>query len=230
MKAEQRKQAIANELVWLAAGVQHRLRGRLQETIDQEYGIERQARLGQPGRSAHVDEHADDIALFTDIDALPVADEIRTDIGGQHRNDRYIGLRSELTGEPDRRVAGSADARKHERLAAGRPRQRAAIAHDTNTAGRAPRPATADARVRHIEPQAGFENTQAPGHAHPPVWVGYCDRSALTLQECASAARCKYEHNRRHIKDRKIKQRDVFNQRALRERNRFYVFVAPLRL
>src|SRR5437667_1937502 len=218
MKAEQRKQAIANELVWLAAGVDHRLRGRLQEAIDQEYGIEWQARLGQPGRSAHVDEHADDIALFTDIDALPVADEIRTDIGGQHRNDRYIGLRSELTGEPDRRVAGSADARKHERLAAGRPRQRAAIAHDTNTAGRAPRPATADARVRHIEPQAGFENTQAPGHAHPPVGVRHRDRPASTLKQRANAAAYKYQHNCRPIQNWKIKQRNVFNQRALRQR------------
>src|SRR5216684_4267121 len=104
MKAEQRKQAVANELVWLAAGVDHRLRGRLQETIDQEYDIERQARLGQPGRAAHVDEHADDIALFTDIDALPIADEIRTDIGRQQRNHGYICLRSELAGKPDRRV------------------------------------------------------------------------------------------------------------------------------
>src|SRR6266496_1394828 len=104
MKLEQRKQAIANELVWLAAGVDHRLRCCLQETIDQEYDIERQARLSQPGRSAHVDEHADDIALFTDIDALPIADEIRTDIGRQQRNHRYIRMRSELTCKPDRRV------------------------------------------------------------------------------------------------------------------------------
>src|SRR5258708_23266813 len=82
MKAEQRKQAIANELVWLPAAVDHCLRGCLQEAIDQEDGIERQARLGEPGRSAHVDEHADDIALLTDIAALAIADEIRAAIGG----------------------------------------------------------------------------------------------------------------------------------------------------
>src|ERR1700692_3678881 len=104
MKAEQRKQAVANELVWLSAGVDHRLRGRLQETIDQEYDIEWQPRLGQLGRSAHVDEHADDIALFTDVDAAPIADKIGADIGWQHRNNRHIGLGSKLTGETNRRV------------------------------------------------------------------------------------------------------------------------------
>src|SRR5229473_732629 len=103
MKAEQRKQAIANELVWLAAGVDHRLRCCLQETIDQEYDIEWQPSFSQSGRAAHVDEHADDIALFTDINALPIADKIGADIGWQHRNNGYIGLWSKLTGETDRR-------------------------------------------------------------------------------------------------------------------------------
>src|ERR1700676_3900830 len=129
------KKAVANELVWLSAGVDHRLRDRLQETIDQEYDIEWQPRLGQLGRSAHVDEHADDIALFTDVDAAPIADKIGTDIGRQNGNDGYIGLRSKLTCKPDRRVGGGANARKHKCLAAGRPRQRAAIAHDANAAG-----------------------------------------------------------------------------------------------
>src|SRR6478735_4774785 len=98
MKPEQRKQTVADELVGLAAAVDHCLRGRLQEAVDQEYRVERQARLGQPGRSAHVDEHADDITLLTDIDALAIADEIRADIGGEHWNDRYIGLWAKLTG------------------------------------------------------------------------------------------------------------------------------------
>src|SRR5260370_37845669 len=136
MKAEQRKQAIAHELVWLPAAVDHCPRGCLQEAIDQEAGIERQARLGQPGRSAHVDEHANDIALLTDIDALAVADEIRADFGGEHWNDRYIGLWAKLTREPDRRGAGSAKARKHERFAAGRPPRRGAVAEHTNAARR----------------------------------------------------------------------------------------------
>src|SRR5260370_11856273 len=168
MKPEQGKQTIADELVWLPPAVHYRLRGRLQEAIDQEYGIEWQARLCEPGRSAHVDEHADDIALLADMNALAIADEIGTDIGWQHRNHRYIGLRSELTGDPDRRVAGSANAPTHQPLATGRPRQSAAVANDANTAGRAPRPASADAGGRHIEPQAVLQNTPAPGHAHSP--------------------------------------------------------------
>src|SRR5260370_386658 len=107
MKAEQREQAIAHELVWLPAAVDHCLRGCLQEAIDQEDGIERQARLGEPGRSAHIDEHADDIALLTDIDALAIADEIRADIGGEHWKDRYIRLwrtQQRQTASPDRRA------------------------------------------------------------------------------------------------------------------------------
>src|SRR6202795_4726312 len=65
------------------------------------------------------------------------------------------------------------------------------------------KPVTEDARVRHIEPQAGFENTQAPGRAHAPVWVRHRDRSASPLEQCADATRCKYEHNCRHIQNRK---------------------------
>src|SRR5258706_4939060 len=230
MKPEQGKQTIADELVWLPPAVHYRLRGRLQEAIDQEYGIEWQARLCEPGRSAHVDEHADDIALLADMNALAIADEIGTDIGWQHRNHRYIGLRSELTGEADRRVAGSANARKHERLAAGRPRQRAAVADDANTAGRAPCPASADARVRHVEPEAGFENAQTPGHAHLPVGVRHRDRSAPALEQRANAARDKHQHNRRHIEDRKIEQRDVFDDRALCGRGKLDLLGAPFRL
>src|SRR5258707_13851814 len=111
MKPEQGKQTIADELVWLPPAVHYRLRGRLQEAIDQEYGIERQPRLCEPGRSAHVDEHADDIALLADMDALAIADDIGTDIGRQHRNHRNIGLPPELTTTPHHRVAVSAKPR-----------------------------------------------------------------------------------------------------------------------
>ena len=102
IEAEQCKQAVADELVRLPAGVDHRLRCGLQETIDQEHDIERQTRLGHPGRPAHVDEHADDIALFTDVDAAPVADKVGADIGRQHGNDGDIVLRPKLAREPDR--------------------------------------------------------------------------------------------------------------------------------
>src|SRR5258705_2743020 len=125
MKAEQRKQAIAHELVWLPAAVDHCLRGCLQEAIDQEDGIERQARLGEPGRSAHVDEHADDIALLTDIDALAIADEIRADIGGVHWNDRYNGFWVELIGGTERPGVGNAQDRKRQHFAAPRAPQHA---------------------------------------------------------------------------------------------------------
>jgi len=56
-------------------------------------------------------KHADDIALLADMDALAVADEIRADIGGQHRNHRHIALRPELTGEPESPGSASANTR-----------------------------------------------------------------------------------------------------------------------
>src|SRR6202035_4038443 len=59
IEAEQRQQAVADELVRLPAGVDHRLRRGLQETVDQEYDIERQPRLSHLGRSSHYVQNDD---------------------------------------------------------------------------------------------------------------------------------------------------------------------------
>ena len=158
-------------MIRLSAGLDHRLRRGLEETIDQENDVERQPGFGHLGRSAHVDEHADDIALLTNVDAVPVADKIGPDIGRQHRNDGDIALRPKLACKPDRRVATGADAREHEGLASRRSRQRAAIADYANPAGRTSRPAAADAGMRHVEAQAGLEDAETSGHAHAPVGV-----------------------------------------------------------
>src|SRR6476620_1117108 len=136
MEPEQRQQSVADELVRLPAGVDHRLRGSFQEAVDQEDRIEWQPRFGELGRAAHVDEHANDITLLADVDAVSIADKIGPDIGRQQRDHGYIGLRSKLARKPDSRVGPGANARKHKCLAAGRPRQRAAIANDTNATGR----------------------------------------------------------------------------------------------
>src|SRR5882762_8884662 len=69
------RQAVADELVRLSAGIDHSLRCGFEETVDQENGVERQACLGKLGRAAHVDEHADDVMLLADIDTLAVTDE-----------------------------------------------------------------------------------------------------------------------------------------------------------
>jgi len=115
---------------FVAAGVDHRLRSP-PETIDQEYDIEWQARSGQPGRSRACRRHADDIALFTDIDALPITDKIGSDIAAAAES-RLHPMRSELTRKP---VAGlpAAPTRASRMPRAGRGRQRAAIADATNT-------------------------------------------------------------------------------------------------
>ena len=85
IEPEQSEHAVADELIGLSAGIEHRLRGRAEETIDQENDVERQPRFGELGRAAHVDEHADDVAFLADMDAAPVADEIGADIRRQHR-------------------------------------------------------------------------------------------------------------------------------------------------
>src|ERR1700722_2773388 len=65
VKAEQRQLPIAEKLVGLTAAFDHRLRHRAEETVDDEYRIERQPVLREPGRAAHIDEHADEIALLS---------------------------------------------------------------------------------------------------------------------------------------------------------------------
>ena len=84
--------------------------------------------------------------------------------------------------------------------------------------------------MRHIEPKACLENAQALGHPHLAVGVGHRDHSAPTLKQCANAARHEHQHDRRAIKNREIKHRDLLDRRALRERHNFDVFGAPLRL
>src|SRR5580692_3127455 len=65
-QSEQRQQSVADELVGPAAAFDHGLRHRAEETVDDEYRIERQPVLGKPGRAPHVHEHADEIALLAD--------------------------------------------------------------------------------------------------------------------------------------------------------------------
>src|SRR5260370_495932 len=68
--------------------------------------------------------------------------------------------------------------------------------------------------MRHIEPQAGFENAQAPGYPHAPVGVRHRDHSAPALEQRANAARHEYQHNRRPIEDRKVKKSDFIERCA----------------
>ena len=77
IEPEQRKHAVADKLVRLAACIDHRLRGGIEKSVDQEHDVERQPRLGELGRAAHVHEHADDVTLLADIDAAAVAHEVR---------------------------------------------------------------------------------------------------------------------------------------------------------
>ena len=152
------------------------------------------------------------------------------DVRRQHRNDRHVGLRPQLTGETDRGIGAGADARQHEGLASGRPRQGAAVADDANAAGRAPRAAAADAGVRNFEAQAGFQDAHALRHADLPVRIGHREHAAAAFAQRAHAARREHQSDRGEISDRKIKQRDVVDDRALRRRHGLQILGAPLRL
>src|SRR6202007_3060175 len=78
-KAEKRQLAVAEKLFGLTAESDHGLRYRAQETVDDENRIERQPVFGKPGRTAHIDEHADQIAL------LATAVRLRRMRVGRHR-------------------------------------------------------------------------------------------------------------------------------------------------
>ena len=60
---EQGQQPVAQNLVGLAAGAQYCCAHGVEKLVDDEHGVERQAPLGQPARTAHVDKHDDDITL-----------------------------------------------------------------------------------------------------------------------------------------------------------------------
>src|SRR5262249_3973666 len=104
-----------------------------------------------------IDEHADDVALLADIHAAAITDEIRADMRRQDRNDGDVGLRPQLTSQPDRWIAG-ADAIEHEGFAAGRARRAAAIAAHANSARGAARAPTADAGVGNLKPPTRFQH------------------------------------------------------------------------
>jgi hypothetical protein len=71
------------ELIRLAAGLDHGLRHRADESIDDEHRVERHSPFRQLRRPAHVDEHADDVAFLAPV-RPPVADRVRcVRVGGR---------------------------------------------------------------------------------------------------------------------------------------------------
>src|SRR6185503_7179519 len=119
-----------------------------EETVDQEHDVEGQPRFGELGRTAHVDEHADDVVLLADVHAAALAQQIRVHRRREDRNHADVRVRPQLASKTDRRVGGDADAIEHKRFAAGRWWQGADIAEDANAAGRAARPAATHAGMR----------------------------------------------------------------------------------
>src|SRR5207237_933978 len=148
--------------------------------------------------------------------------EVDADMGRQDRYDGDVGLWPQLTSEPDRGIAG-ADAVQHESFTARRTRQSGAVADNANAACRAACPAATDAGVRDLEPQARFQDAQALRYADLFVRIGNRDHAAPTLAQAAHAARHEYQRQRGGIADRKVKQRDLVNNGALRRWHRFDV-------
>ena len=106
-----------------------------------------------------------------------------------------------------------------------------AVADDAHAAGRAARAAAADAGVRNVEAQARLQHAQTLGHAHLPVRIGHGIHAALAFAQRARAARHEHQQDRARIADRKVKQRYIFDGRALwRRYAAFQMLGAPFRL
>src|SRR5262249_51558298 len=190
--AKQRKNAIADKLVWLAAGVERRLRTRAQEAVNEKHNVEWQPGFSEPRRPAHIDEHADDVTLLADIHAAAVAKELCVHAGRQNWNDRHVRLRAKLTGQANRRIRGNTNTLQHEGFAPRRGWKRIASAHHAEAAGRTARAPSADARVWNPMPQPGFKHTQPLRNAPLPIRVGNRHQAALALAQGAPAARRKH--------------------------------------
>jgi hypothetical protein len=113
-EAEQRQLSIADKLVRLAAAFHHGLRYGGQEAVDDENGIERQKLFGQFCRSAHIHEHADNVALASSMGWLDRRGRRRGCVGGEYLEEGDIGSGPQLAGEADRGVVARADALQHE--------------------------------------------------------------------------------------------------------------------
>src|SRR6202008_490669 len=84
-------------------------------------------------------------------------------------------------------------------------RQQTAIAYHTNSTGRAPSATAANAGVRHVIAQAGFEHAQAFRHANrPAVAVRQIDHAAAAIMQGAHVATAQNKSDQAHISNHKI--------------------------
>jgi hypothetical protein len=108
-------------LVGLAAAFDHRLRYRAEETVDDENRVERQPIFREPGRAAHIHEHADEVALLADMRGTRGA--CCRGLRQEYLKEGEIRLRPELAGEADGWIRTGPDTVEHEGFAVGRHRQ-----------------------------------------------------------------------------------------------------------
>ncbi|MEY9711467.1 hypothetical protein ABIF03_003609 [Bradyrhizobium elkanii] len=204
---------------WLGrpAGLQHRLRHRAEEAVDDEHGVERQPLLGKLRRAAHVDEHADQIALLADPCRIGGVRVGRCRARQEQLEEIQVGGGPQLAGQPDRRIV-IADPVQHEGFARRGLGQSGVIADDADAAGRAARAAAADARMRHVVAQARFQHAQSLRHPErAAVAVGQCNHAAAAFQQRqrTRAARQQHKAEQAEIADRQV-IRDLLERGPLR--------------
>ncbi len=173
LEAEQRQEPVAQNLVGLPAGCDHAAAHRIEELVDDEHRVVRQAALGQFARSPHVDEHDDDIALLA---AAPGPRPWRPAMVVCAGSSGMKAMARVGRNWQARRTPGPAPTRSEHRLLGGAHlRQRRCVAQNADAAGRAASTASADVGVRNVVDQARLEHAQAASNADRAIGIGQCD-------------------------------------------------------
>src|SRR5262249_38083777 len=209
-------------------GIERRLRNGSKEPVDQEYDVEWQPRFGEFGRTAHINEHADDVMLLADVHATTLAQQFCIHRRRQDRDDADVRVRPKLARKTDRRIGGDTDAIEHMGLASRWWWQGADITKHPNAAGRATRAAAAHAGMRDAVTQTGFENAYALRHSDLPVRKRNRNHATAALPQGAHAACRENECDRRCIAKREIDKDNTLDHPRLWSGHALQVLLAPL--
>ena len=191
------------------AGAQHRAAHGVEKLVDDEHGVERQAPLGQPARSAHVDKHDDHVTLDPRRDCSGPIGVDRRRVGGEHGHKRDVAGWTKLAGEPD--PWGRVHPFEHRLLGGARNREARDVAKDADAASRAAAAAAAHMRVRNAVDEARFQHAEAPRYANRAVGIGQPDRAdpvLSPLSEGAGGERGGERHSQEGERPRALVQKD----------------------
>jgi hypothetical protein len=208
--SEQRHHAIADELVEMTTGRDHRLAHGAEVAIEQEHHVVRETLLGKLREAADVGEQHRDLALLAGMKVVARLGLFRRGTRRQQRHHLHIALRLCLAGQA--RAGRRTNPRQYAQLLDARRRQGCIAGEDANPAGRAAPAPAADRGMRDVADAARLQNRAAGLDADDaPVRIGDAN-GAVPDRPVADVAAGQHADHDRRIND----QRDLEPEIELR--------------